>query len=369
MQSVIGNSIKLSLFGESHGRAVGVVIDGIAPGIKLDMGFMQSQMALRKARGKISTQRHEEDRAEVISGVFNGYTTGTPLCIMIENSAQHSRDYEKVKDIPRPSHADYTAQIKYMGFQDYRGGGHFSGRLTAPLVAAGAVFIQILAAKGIRIGSHILRCAAQADRPFAEDVAALNEEIDLVNGRYFPVLDESAGKRMVDAIERAADGLDSVGGIIESAVTGIPAGVGEPFFNSVESLLAHLLFSVPAVKGVEFGLGFGFADLKGSQANDSYRCTDAKIITATNNNGGINGGITNGMPVKIRTVVKPTPSIYIQQESVNMKTGENVSFHVQGRHDPAIIHRARVVIDSVIAIGLADLMTGRFGYLWQNGAR
>lgn len=364
MQSVFGNSIKISLFGESHGAGIGIAVDGLAPGIAVDMDFINAQMEKRKPKGRISTSRHEADSVKIVSGCFNRYTTGTPLCIMIENSCQKN-DYERTKDIARPSHADYTALKKYLGFQDYRGGGHFSGRLTAPLVAVGAIFLQILKSKGVIVGSHIIRCKDEYDKPFSDDIGELEREINAVNDRYFPVIDLEAEKRMTTVIENAASNLDSVGGVIESAVLGIPAGIGEPFFDSVESVLSHLLFSVPAVKGVEFGAGFNFADMYGSAANDPFRCVDGRIVTITNNNGGINGGITNGMPIKLRVSLKPTPSIYQTQQSVNMATGENVEFAIKGRHDPAVIHRARVVIDSVIAIGLADLFSQRFGYLWQ----
>ncbi|MDR2869508.1 MAG: chorismate synthase [Deferribacteraceae bacterium] len=359
------NTIKINLFGESHGEAIGVLIDGLAPGIKIDLDFMRAQLDKRRAKGAISTPRHEADEPELISGFFNGHTTGTPLCIMIRNSAQHSGDYAATKDIPRPAHADYSAEKKYLGYQDYRGGGHFSGRLTAPLVAAGAICMQILASKGIHIGSHILQVANINDQAFSDDVSTLAAEIAALDKLYFPVLNEATGVAMVAAIEEAAKAQDSVGGIIESAVIGLPAGIGEPFFDSVESVLAKLLFSVPAVKGVEFGLGFGFAGLKGSEANDPFIAEAGEIRTATNNNGGLNGGITNGMPLKLRTVIKPTPSIGQPQQSVNMKTAEPVQLSIKGRHDPAIIHRARVVQDSMIAIGIVDLMTARFGYLWQ----
>lgn len=368
MQSTIGNSLKISLFGQSHGEAIGVVIDGIAPGIKIDMDHIHAQMEKRKPKGKISTNRHETDEIKIISGLFNEHTTGTPLCIIIENTSQHSKDYEKTKNIPRPSHADYTAQEKYLGFQDYRGGGHFSGRLTAPIVAAGAICLQILAAKGIKIGSHILKCYTAEEAAFSDKLSELNRQIELVNEKYFPAITEEGERKMMAVIEEAKAALDSVGGVVETAVTGIQPGLGEPFFNSVESVVSHMLFSVPAVKGVEFGLGFDFAGMKGSQANDPFRMEGSKIVTATNNNAGINGGITNGMPIKFRTVIKPTPSIYQQQQSVDMQTKKNVDFSIVGRHDPAIIHRARVVIDSVTAIALVDLASMRFGYLWQREA-
>lgn len=366
MQSTIGNSIKLSLFGESHGTAIGIVIDGLAPGIKLDTDFIQQQLEKRKPKGKISTQRHEADDFKIVSGYFNGYTTGTPLCLIIENKSQISRDYEKTKNIMRPSHADYTADVKYMGYQDYRGGGHFSGRTTAPLVAAGAIFIQILKSKGIEIGTHILKCKNERDKDFSSDEITLLKEIREVNEKYFPVLGKDAEEKMKNIIEKAGEELDSVGGILETAVTGLPAGIGEPYFNSVESVLSHLIYSIPAVKGIEFGAGFGITDMYGSEANDSFYYENEKVKTKTNNNGGINGGITNSMPVIMKTAVKPTPSIYKEQESIDISKEENVKFNIEGRHDPAIIHRARVVVDSMAAFGLLDLICMRYGYMWMT---
>ena len=363
MKNVLGNSITVTLFGESHGGQIGVVIDGIAPGITVDLDFMRKQLDLRKPHGRISTQRVEADEPAIVSGVFEGKTTGTPICILFENNNTKSKDYSKTKDLMRPGHADYTALEKYHGFADYRGGGHFSGRITTPIVAAGAIFIDALKRKGIHIGTHMKQCGTIRDIPFAN----YEEEIAKVNDLTFPVLDEKAAKEMYAYMEAAANEGDSVGGILETAVTGIPAGVGEPWFDSMESMLAHGIFSIPAVKGVEFGKGFAFAEMKGSEANDSFRMKDGKVVTRTNHNGGINGGITNGMPILFHTVIKPTPSIYKEQDTVNMDTGENVSFQIQGRHDPAIIHRARVVVDSVTAIVLADMLALRYGTDWLYG--
>lgn len=367
MQSIIGNSIKLSLFGESHGSMIGVVIDGLAPGIKLDTKFIQEQLDKRKPKGKISTQRHEEDDFKIVSGYFNGYTTGTPLCIMIENKAQKSKDYEKTRDLMRPSHADYTAEKKYLGYQDFRGGGHFSGRITAPLVAVGAICIQILREKGIVLGTHILKCKDEEDRNFSLDGEELKKDIEIVNNRYFPVFDDEKEESMKRVIEEAGKNLNSVGGILETAVIGVPSGVGEPYFNSIESILSHLLFSIPAVKGVEFGAGFSIANMFGSEANDSfYYDENGEVKTKSNNNGGINGGISNGMPIIIKTAIKPTPSIYKEQESIDISKHENIKFNIEGRHDPAIIHRARVVVDSVVAFGILDLLCMRYGYMFMR---
>lgn len=363
VKNVLGNSITVSLFGESHGEQIGIMIDGIAPGIDVDLEFMRKQLNLRKPHGKISTQRVESDEPHIVSGVFEGKTTGTPICILFENSNTKSKDYSKTKDLMRPGHADYTAIQKYHGFADYRGGGHFSGRITTPIVAAGAILIDALKKKGILIGSHIKQCGSIHDRPFTN----YEDEIHKVNNLIFPVLDEKSAEMMHSYMEEAANEGDSVGGILETVITGVPAGVGEPWFDTMESMLAHGIFSIPAVKGVEFGKGFAFAEMKGSEANDSFRMEEDIVVTATNNNGGINGGITNGMPILFNTVIKPTPSIYKMQDTVNMDTKENVSFQIQGRHDPAIIHRARVVVDSVTAIVLSDMLTLRYGTDWLKG--
>ena len=360
VKNVFGNSITLSLFGESHGEQIGVVIDGLAPGLDVDLDFMRKQLNLRKPHGKISTQRVETDEPHIVSGVFEGKTTGTPICILFENNNTKSKDYSKIKDMMRPGHADYTAIQKYHGFADYRGGGHFSGRITTPVVAAGAILIDALKKKGIQIGTHIKQCGMIQDKPFTN----YEEEIPKVNELLFPVLDGKAAEEMHVYMEAAANEGDSVGGILETVVTGIPSGVGEPWFDSMESVLAHGMFSIPAVKGVEFGKGFAFAKMKGSEANDPFEMKDGKVQTKTNNNGGINGGITNGMPILFNTVIKPTPSIYKEQETVDINKMENVSYQIQGRHDPAIIHRARVVVDSMTAIVIADMLALRYGTDW-----
>ena len=357
MKNTFGSSLTVSIFGESHGAAVGVIIDGIAPGIPVDMNYVMKRMEERRPSGGISTARKEADLPEILSGVFGGYTTGTPITVIIKNESARSRDYESVSDIPRPSHADYTAECKYHGYQDYRGGGHFSGRVTAALVAAGAIIRYALEAKGIYIGTHISRLKDICDLPFGN----LKEDISTLDGREFPTLSSVAGEKMQELILAVKEEGDSVGGILESAVIGIPAGVGEPWFDTLEGVLAHALFSVPALKGVEFGAGFGFADMLGSEANDPFVYEGERVVTATNNNGGINGGITNGMPVIFRSVIKPTPSIFKPQRSVSLKSGKAARIAISGRHDPAIIHRARAVVDAVTAIAVADLLTVRFG--------
>lgn len=351
----VGQHFSLSLFGESHGPAIGITFDGLPAGIPLDLDLIRAQLDKRKPKGKISTARQEGDEFEIVSGFFNGFTTGTPLCFLIRNQSQHSRDYEKTKFLLRPSHADYTAFEKYHGFQDYRGGGHFSGRITAPIVAAGAICTQLLHEHDIHIASHIARCQEILDIPFSDVPDTCAAQMRRLNESYFPVLSDEAARAMTARMEQAQANGDSVGGVLETIVTGLPAGIGNPFFDSIESVLSRLLFSIPAVKGVEFGLGFGFADLYGSQANDPFQMQENKIVTATNHNAGINGGISNGMPILFRTVVKPTPSIYQPQNTVDYQVKQNASLTIQGRHDPAIIHRARVVADSMTAIGLLDL--------------
>ena len=357
MKNTYGNSITLTLFGESHGEYIGAVLDGVAPGIKVDLDLIRSMLTLRRPRGKISTARVESDEFKIASGVFGGYTTGTPIAILIPNTNKKSSDYEALCKIPRPSHADYTALCKYHGFEDRRGGGHFSGRITAAIVAAGAILYSALKDKGIYIGTHINSLHGVKDRGFGDYVA----DIEALSTKYFPVLDESAAEKMNAETEAAAALGDSVGGVLESAVIGIPAGVGEPWFDSIEGLLSHALFSIGGVKGVEFGLGFGFADKYGSEANDQIRTDGKSLYTETNNNGGINGGITNGMPVIFRTAIKPTPSIFCEQKSVDLENMENTTLKIEGRHDPAIIHRARVVVDAVTTLVVADALTMRFG--------
>ena len=360
MKNTFGNNITITLFGESHGEAIGCVLDGIAPGIEIDEDFIASQMEKRKGINSISTPRREEDKVRILSGVFEGRTTGTPVALIIENQSQHSKDYSDTKDLARPSHADYTAQCKYHGYQDYRGGGHFSGRITAPIVAAGAVCLKALEKKGIVIGTHISSCAGIKDRDFDN----LAEDIALLKDKEMPVLCEKAEKEIIEAIEEARSEGDSFGGTLTTAVIGMPAGVGEPWFDTVEGVLAHALFSIPAIKGVEFGLGFGFADEKGSSANDEFFMIDGRVQTKTNNNGGINGGITNGMPIVFSCAVKPTPSIFKKQNTVDFIKNEDALLEIKGRHDPAIIHRARVVVDSITAITLCDMLTTRYGTDW-----
>lgn len=357
MKNTFGNSITLTLFGESHGEYIGAVLDGLTPGMKINHEYIKAKLSLRRPAGKISTSRVEADEYSIVSGVLDEYTTGTPLCILIPNTNKKSGDYSSTLDIPRPGHADYSAECKYHGYQDNRGGGHFSGRITAALVAAGAILQYALEIKGIKIGSHITELHGAFDRPFEN----LSEDIDNLALRHFPVLSDAAEEKMKKEIEKAADIGDSVGGILETAIIGVPSGVGEPWFDSVESMLSHAMFSIPAVKGVEFGLGFAFADVYGSEGNDAFKIDNGKVVTETNNNGGINGGITNGMPIVFRTVIKPTPSIFKAQSSVSLSKMCDTLLKIEGRHDPAIIHRARAVVDAASAIVIADMLSLRYG--------
>ena len=358
MKNSIGSSVILTLFGESHGAAIGAVLDGIAPGIPVDEDFIARQMELRRSVAALSTPRRESDRVSILSGVYEGKTTGTPIAFVIENEQQRSADYKKNSSIVRPAHADYTSFIKYHGYADPNGGGHFSGRITAGIVAAGAVALTALAAKGITVGTHIASLAGVCDRPFSFDPS---EDIKKLSTLPFAVLDDSAAEAMTAKILEAKEAGDSVGGILESAVCGLPAGVGEPWFDGLESVLARAIFGVPAVKGVEFGSGFALAGMNGSTANDPFTVKDGRVTTETNHAGGILGGISNGMPLIIRTAVKPTPSIFKEQRSVDLERGENAELRLVGRHDPAIVHRARVVLDSMIAIVLCDQLALRFG--------
>lgn len=369
MKNTIGNLLTMTLFGESHGEVMGVVLDGLPSGIAIDLELVKKQMNKRKPQGTISTSRHEDDEVKIVSGVFNGYSTGAPCCMLIENKNQQSKDYSKIKDVARPSHADYSANEKYFGYQDYRGGGHFSGRLTAPIVAAGAIALSMLESKGITLGTHILKLNKIEDEAFSMDENNCAKQINDINDKVFSTISDTVGSEMIKSIEEARMNQDSVGGILETQILNFPSGVGEPSFDSLESRLSHAMFSIGAVKGIEFGLGFDFANYTGSKCNDQFIYVDGKTKTVTNNNGGINGGISNGMPINFKTVIKPTPSISLKQQSVNFKSNENVDLVIEGRHDPAIIHRARVVVDSMTALTLVDCLIERYGILWFQGKK
>lgn len=364
MKNTFGNAISLTLFGESHGPQIGVVLDGLAPGMTVSEDRIREMLSLRRPSGQISTARVEADEFQIVSGVFEGKTTGTPLTILIPNTNTKSKDYSETRFLARPGHADYTAYQKYHGFEDYRGGGHFSGRLTAALVAAGGILMPALEQKGIHIGSHIKTLGGGSlieDRAFSDEEEALLGQIETLTKSSFPVLDKTVEEKMKERILEAASDGDSVGGILETAACGVPAGLGEPWFDTIEGALSHGLFAIPAVKGVEFGEAFQMVEARGSEYNDAFIGEGEKIRTRTNHNGGVNGGITNGMPIRFRTVIKPTPSIFKEQQTVDIRTGENKTLALKGRHDPAIIHRARIVVDSITAFVLADLLTMRYG--------
>jgi len=355
MSATWGNKIKYTIFGESHGKGIGMTIDGLPPGLALDLREITREMSRRApGRNTLSTARSETDAFTIWSGFVNGKTTGTPLCAIIENQDQRSKDYEELAQKFRPGHADFSGFIKYKGFNDIRGGGHFSGRLTAPIVFAGAIAKQILKQKDIVIGAHIQRIDSVCEPNF--DAVTIDEAtLTNLTQQTFSVMDPLIGEQMKECILSAKTAGDSVGGIIETAVLHIPAGHGDPFFDSFESTLSHLLFSIPAIKGVEFGAGFDFAQMRGSVANDAMYNQDGVTKTSTNHNGGILGGITNGMPVVFRVVVKPTASIYIEQQTVDSK-GDNVTLIVKGRHDPCIVPRAVPVVESVTAMAVLDLL-------------
>ena len=358
MKNTFGTSIQLTLFGESHGEAIGAVLDGLAPGLPVDETEIARQLARRRPASALDTARREPDPFRLVSGVCHGYTTGAPLCLLIPNQDTRSGDYELLRDLARPSHADYAARCKYHGFEDYRGGGHFSGRITAALVAAGAILRGAAARLGITVGTHILRCGGAADRPFADDPTA---DIALLDTADFPVLDAACREPIEAAILAARASSDSIGGVIQTAVAGLPAGVGEPWFDSVEGQLSRALFAVGGIKGVSFGAGFAGTEMPGSVFNDALRSENGRIVTRTNHNGGINGGITNGMPVVFDCAVKPTPSLSRPQDTVSLSTGENATLTVHGRHDPAIIRRICPVVDSVTLLALCDLLAQRYG--------
>lgn len=355
MSSTYGENLKLSIFGQSHGAAIGMTLDGIPAGLSVDLDVLQAFLN-RRAPGQNdwSTPRKEEDRPEFLAGILDGYTCGAPIAAVIHNKNTRSGDYANLKDCPRPGHADYTAQIKYGGFQDAAGGGHFSGRLTAPLCIAGGLCKQWLEEMGIHIGARIAAIAGETDEI---DVDPLNPQLDLI-GKDFPVFSPAAGQRMREKIAQARSEGDSVGGIIECYITGLPAGLGEPMFGGVESRIAQIVYGVPAVKSLSFGAGYAAASMRGSRCNDPFDIHDGQIRTLTNNAGGILGGITSGMPVIFQAAIKPTPSISRPQQSVSLSTGEVQELIVKGRHDPCIVPRAVPVIEAAAAIAFYDLILG-----------
>lgn len=353
MSCSFGEKVKITIFGQSHSEAIGVVIDGIPAGITLDIEKIDSFMS-RRAPGKnaYSTPRKEADKPEIVSGVVDRVTCGAPICAIIRNTNQHSKDYSKLKVLPRPSHSDFPAYVKHNGFNDIRGGGNFSGRMTAPLCFAGAVAMQLLEAKGIHIGAHIEKIAGVRDSRFNP----LSPELDLLKGKDLPLIDDSVKDEMLGRIEAARLDSDSVGGVIECAITGLPVGIGEPMFDGVENTLSQAVFAIPAIKGIEFGNGFDCADLKGSENNDEFSVTDGRITTKTNNHGGILGGLTSGMPLIFRVAVKPTPSIAKPQMTVNLETNEAEELVIGGRHDPCIVPRAVPCVEAAAAITILNMV-------------
>ena len=354
MGSTYGENLKLSIFGQSHGPAIGMTLDGIPAGLPVDLEKLQAFLN-RRAPGQNdwSTPRKEEDRPEFLGGILDGYTCGAPIAAVIYNKNTRSGDYDNLKDCPRPGHADYTAQIKYGGFQDAAGGGHFSGRLTAPLCIAGGLCKQWLEEMGIRIGAHIFGIGDAGDTKFD----FLDPQINDVR-KDFPVLDRAAGEQMKSVIEAARTDGNSIGGLIQCAIVGLPAGIGEPMFGGVESRLSQIIYGIPAVKALWFGSGVGTMLFSGNEFNDDFTVSDGKIGTETNHNGGILGGITNGMPVIFQVAIKPTPSISKPQQTVNLITGEITTIHVKGRHDPCIVPRAVPVVEAAAAIAIYDLILG-----------
>ncbi len=354
MSSCYSGNIRISIFGQSHSDGVGCVIDGLPAGEKIDLDALQAFLN-RRAPGNspLATARKEADMPEILSGLVDGITCGAPLCAVIRNTNTRSKDYDNIRDIPRPGHADYTAQVRYSGFQDVSGGGHFSGRLTSALCIAGGIMKQMLERRGIFIGAHIKSIAGIVDASF-DPVNLEKEALTAPASKAFPVIDDAAGEKMRSAILSAKEKLDSVGGVIECAAIGVPAGIGDPMFDGMENRIARIVFAIPAVKGIEFGAGFEAASLCGSENNDEFFMDGENIRTATNNAGGILGGITSGMPLIFRTAIKPTPSIARAQDSISLSRMENAALEVHGRHDPCIVPRAVPVMEAVLAIALMD---------------
>ena len=356
MSSMIGNNIRLSVFGESHSQAIGCVIDGLPAGIELDFDSINKEMARRApGKDKASTPRKEADAPNVISGVLDGKTTGAPLAVIIENTNTKSGDYKNLEFVPRPSHSDYPAFVKFGGNNDIRGGGHFSARLTAPIVFAGAIAKQILAEKGIKIGAHIKKIGSVCDDGFDYNNISAGL-LSSLNSKSFSVIDESAEEKMRAEIEKYRLDGNSVGGEIECAAIGLPVGIGGNIFDTVEGKISSFVFGVPAVKGIQFGLGFGFAEQNGVAVNDGYEIRDGRVCLLSNNNGGVLGGMTSGAPIVFSVAMKPTPSIATPQKSVNLKTMQNEELVINGRHDPCVAVRAVPVIEAAAALAILDLI-------------
>lgn len=358
-----GKNLVYTSFGESHGKGIGFTLDSLPAGIKVDFDFIENELMKRRPKEGLGTSRVEPDKYEVISGIYNGYTTGTPITVVIYNKDVNDKDYEDTKNFMRPSHADYTAHIKYKGYEDYRGGGHFSGRLTAPLVFAGAICRKFLIDKNIKIETHIKEIADIKDKLFfdmSENDLSLN--IDKLSKSEYKIIDDDIKNKMIEKIKEVGTLADSIGGVTETAIINLPVGVGDPIYENIESKLSYALFGIPAVKGISFGAGFNFSKMLGSVANDSfYYDKDNKVKTKTNNNGGINGGISNGMPIIFDLAIKPTPSIYKEQESIDIEKKMNVKNSIKGRHDPAIIIRVPIVVTSTASIATVDMLMSKYG--------
>ena len=360
MPNILGNKVTLTLFGESHGEYIGGTMIGVPAGIKIDDEYIAKQLIKRRPQGAFETSRIENDDYSFISGVLNGYTTGAPLTVLIRNCNTKSSDYNS--DVARPSHADFVAKVKYDGFNDYRGGGYFSGRLTAVIVLFGAILQKELEEKlNIKIGAHIKSIYDIEDRTFDNVV----DDLSVLDLKKYPTLLDIEDK-IEDRLAKIKKEEDSVGGTIECAITNLPVGVGEPWFINLEGEIAKAMFAIPAIKGIEFGLGFKFKDKKGSEVNDYFRYSDGKVVTMTNNNGGINGGISNGMPVIFNVVIKPTPSIGKEQQTIDMKNKENCNYKIVGRHDPCIVKRANVVVSSMAALVIFDMLSLTYGNDFLN---
>ena len=360
MSSMWGDRLKISIFGESHGKGIGVVIDGVTPGEKIDLEELYSFMKRRTAKkgDHLSTARTEKDIPTILSGIYEGHTTGTPICAIIQNNDTKSGDYKEMQQLARPGHADYTGYLRYHGFNDIRGGGHFSGRLTAPLVFAGGLCKQILARRGVYVGAHVYSIKDVQDKEY-DAVHLTKEELLSPGEKSFPVIDDKQGERMRVVIEKARLDMDSVGGIIECAAIGFPAGVGSPMFDGLENTISSLVFGVPAVKGLEFGAGFASTRWFGSENNDPFYNDNGQIRTKTNHHGGILGGISSGMPITLKAAMKPTASIGKEQDTVSFVSGKEQKLSIKGRHDPCIVVRAVPCIESAVAIALLSQLENR----------
>ena len=354
MSNTLGNRYRVQIFGQSHSPMIGAVIEGLPAGVAPDMDFIAAFMARRApGSGDLSTPRREADAARIVAGLNErGETCGAPLCALIENTNARSQDYESLRDVPRPGHADYTAWVKFAGHNDIRGGGQFSGRLTAPLCFAGALAMQLLRDRGIAIRARALSVAGIRD----QEIDLARPPLDAISEGPLPTLDPEAARRMAEAIAEARAAGDSVGGVVECFATGLPAGLGEPMFDGVENRVARALFGIPAVRGVEFGLGFEAAGLRGSEHNDAFRMADGRVATDTNRHGGALGGITSGMPLVVRAAFKPTPSIALAQRSVSLGRGEDAPLEVRGRHDPCIVPRAVPCVEAAVACVILDMV-------------